>query len=172
MDWIDQVKEYCTKKSIPISEFAKIININPSTFYSYLRGRRKLPDYRRAVILHVTELRDEKTFEVTRGDSLVEAIKNLEYQVFNLKKIVDLKDEISEKDNLSKRAKMVKRAFYDLADTIEYFKTCPEKDREELKKALDPRDIGHLTSVLNAITNPELFGTWSIFSSYRWRGRD
>jgi hypothetical protein len=62
-------------------------------------------------------------------------------------------------------AKSVRSAIRQLLNELEYFKRGTEADRKAFREAIDPMEIGYLTSLLKALFDEEGFQRWVLLAT-------
>lgn len=181
-NWVEEFNQWLKSKNETLTEFSRQSKIPKSSLTDYLYGRSKMPDNRREKFYMLTGLevfkaqvepikRDKEIPEINE-DILSIAIRDLESQVEYLKQVVKLRDKKPAREERRQNIRDAKKSFYNLIDALDYFKHCPDEERQQLTRAIDGRDVGYLTSFLDAIYKPDVFRTWVNFSNYRVRGKD
>jgi len=70
----------------------------------------------------------------------------------------------------TERAKKVVNILLTLNNELEFFKRCPQSDREIFKKIVQGPDVGYITTLLRALYDEDKFQRWLLFSSYDMKG--
>jgi len=73
-------------------------------------------------------------------------------------------------NSATERAKKIVNILLILNTELEFFKRCPESDREIFKKIVQGPDVGYITTLLRALYDEDKFQRWLLFSSYEMKG--
>jgi hypothetical protein len=73
-------------------------------------------------------------------------------------------------NSATERAKKVMNILLMLNTELEFFKRCPQSDREIFKKIVQGPDVGYITTLLKALYDEDKFQRWLLFSNYEMKG--
>lgn len=182
INWVEEFKSWLNLEGKSLAEFSRQSNIPSSSLSDYLKGKTRMPEKRREIIYSMTgleifrnpveQIRQDKEIPKIEEDRLSVAVRDLESQIDYLKRLVKRGDKKPIREEREESIRNAKKAFYALIKTLDYFKDCSDEEREQLTRAIDGRDVGYLTSFLDAIYKPDIFRTWVHFSNYRVRGKN
>ncbi|MFC1686067.1 hypothetical protein ACFLZZ_03540 [Nanoarchaeota archaeon] len=175
-----QLDEYMKTNSITNPRMEKLTNgvVKIGSVSKYRSGKTKaIPKEKQLVLYEVTKL---ECFNPESG-VIPFPHQNIGEHIANLRKKGELpprkqpkrKDSLTERikghssNNPQGRVEEVANSFYNLVDALDYFKDCPEKDREKLLKRLSQKDIGYLNEFLSAVWQKSEFKAFILKTEYR-----
>jgi len=192
-NWNEILKEWMETNKVSRKALAKETGMKYNTFKSSLLEGRKLSQGNRQKLYEATSLDCFKAEEdsvaphpqdngqsqiresgkVLVSEELLDSIAGFSKTAKYLCEQVESECSSSTKKvSYSTLIKRTRKSFYEFARNLESIARAGPEEMKKLTSAISSRDIGYVTSLVNAVYKPDQFNSWARSSGYRLHDRD